>query len=415
MTTGNWTANDGGLYHLREVGDTLWWVGMHPERAWVNVFRGERQEDGTFEGEWTDVPAGNTGGDGRLRVQPISLAGSPPHLLHAVENPAGFGATEWEKRGASGGTFKPVAFAPRYSSNDLTGGWLGNDGGRYYVRDIGSTVWWFGEHSKGGWSNVFRGVRNGARVSGEWADVPRGNALRAGDLALQLVEPDRMAPQIIERREESGGFGGSRWLRRDPETALLGAFTRLTCREETEGPSDDEPFVIVCSVDLNMNGRRDIRVTRTSLFDDDQSVGKGETRSQNVRIWGTVEEDDEVQPAPLRSPGDAIILAMLMESDNAAQTEAITGLVEGSAVATLAAGMDDDRAALINRLTERMRGAARNASVVEVLAQIIDIDLLPLTFDHLAEARREPVGVRLEMKGDGALYDVDFHFRPAFE
>ena len=122
-----------------------------------------------------------------------------------------------------------------------------------------------------------------------------------------------------------------------------------------------------------------------------------------------------MQPAPLRSPGDAIILAMLMESDNAAQTEAITGLVEGSAVATLAAGMDDDRAALINRLTERMRGAARNASVVEVLAQIIDIDLLPLTFDHLAEARREPVGVRLEMKGDGALYDVDFHFRPAFE
>ena len=26
--TGTWVANDGGTYFLRQIGDTLWWLGL---------------------------------------------------------------------------------------------------------------------------------------------------------------------------------------------------------------------------------------------------------------------------------------------------------------------------------------------------------------------------------------------------
>jgi len=48
---------------------------------------------------------------------------------------------------------------------ELSGIWHGNDGGKYYIRQIGSQVWWFGFNTLSigeGFSNVFYGTRNGS-------------------------------------------------------------------------------------------------------------------------------------------------------------------------------------------------------------------------------------------------------------
>src|SRR5215510_4681442 len=51
---------------------------------------------------------------------------------------------------------------------DLTGTWRANDRQPYYLRQVGSCLWWRG--SKAG-SNVFFGRVSSSTVAGVWADV----------------------------------------------------------------------------------------------------------------------------------------------------------------------------------------------------------------------------------------------------
>src|SRR5207253_866522 len=68
---------------------------------------------------------------------------------------------------------------------DLSGVWTADDGGTYYVREFQNEVWWLGwsptssnDFHKGiAFSNVFQGVISGDTITGEWADVPRGQTL----------------------------------------------------------------------------------------------------------------------------------------------------------------------------------------------------------------------------------------------
>jgi hypothetical protein len=96
------------------------------------------------------------------------------------------------------------------SSTNLTGRWQGNDGGTYYIRQIGDRVWWFGENSRGAsWSNVLHGSISANRIIGDWADVPKGDIRQSGTLTLQLTASDRLT--VVS---QTGGFGGTEWQKR---------------------------------------------------------------------------------------------------------------------------------------------------------------------------------------------------------
>jgi hypothetical protein len=104
---------------------------------------------------------------------------------------------------------------PQYSQEqgnwqyDLTGVWSCNDGGTYYLRQLGGNVWWYGEASNGRWSNIFHGAMNGEWVEGLWLDVPKGRDRNNGALRLRLDSRDE-----FHREQNSGDdFGGSRWRR----------------------------------------------------------------------------------------------------------------------------------------------------------------------------------------------------------
>lgn len=111
----------------------------------------------------------------------------------------------------------PMAF--NASRVDLTGAWAGDDGGIYYLRQVGSIVWWNGMSGRDGrpsdlgrdWNNVGRGEIDGLTVQVEWADVPRGGILGDGTLTLTIEDDGTGNVRIAKASETGTGFGNSLW------------------------------------------------------------------------------------------------------------------------------------------------------------------------------------------------------------
>jgi hypothetical protein len=92
----------------------------------------------------------------------------------------------------------------------IEGIWRANDGGTYYLRQIGNTLWWYGESSPTNpfWTNVFVGTVQNNEISGSWADVPKGGAQGSGVMTLKVF-----SNKSIKKISGSPNFGGSVWSR----------------------------------------------------------------------------------------------------------------------------------------------------------------------------------------------------------
>lgn len=96
--TGFWTADDGGLYYLRQISDELWWVGLSDDAMprlqkgfrFCNVFHGFVDQT-SVQGEWADVPRGLTNGAGSLVLQ----VDSETRTITKQSGTGGFSATTW--------------------------------------------------------------------------------------------------------------------------------------------------------------------------------------------------------------------------------------------------------------------------------------------------------------------------------
>src|ERR1017187_10006957 len=99
----------------------------------------------------------------------------------------------------------------------LTGVWSCDDGGSYYIRQEGDTMWWAGLSGDIGlqqgltFCNVFQGKIIHQTVGGEWADVPRGLFSGSGDMNVHIVSDANGVPVQLQKAEFSGGFGGKTW------------------------------------------------------------------------------------------------------------------------------------------------------------------------------------------------------------
>jgi hypothetical protein len=98
---------------------------------------------------------------------------------------------------------------------NLTGKWSCDDDGTYYLRQIGTKVWWMGKSKEGGkeWTNVFRGEIKGKHIIGEWVDVPRGESMGSGTLHLEMHMRDGKVVEIRKTKQIGDDFGGGVWKR----------------------------------------------------------------------------------------------------------------------------------------------------------------------------------------------------------
>src|SRR5689334_9951435 len=63
---------------------------------------------------------------------------------------------------------------------NLTGAWGANDGGTYYIRNIGNDVWWLGLSSNDDGKTFATVLKeqinvNNKTITSDWSDIPRGN------------------------------------------------------------------------------------------------------------------------------------------------------------------------------------------------------------------------------------------------
>ena len=112
----------------------------------------------------------------------------------------------------------PAISAAHPERNDLTGTWSCDDGGTYYVRQIGDEVWWTGQSGeprgeKKAFANVFHGTINGNKITGSWVDDPKGESRGAGTLTLEIKGEGREL-HFKKIKEEGSGFGGAEWTPR---------------------------------------------------------------------------------------------------------------------------------------------------------------------------------------------------------
>jgi hypothetical protein len=93
---------------------------------------------------------------------------------------------------------------------DLTGVWHTQTGATFYMRQIGSEIWWYGTQSPNQprWSNVASGRLDGNVVRVRWVDVPQGTTRNAGNLALKAVDARHLVVS-----ENPNDFLAADWFR----------------------------------------------------------------------------------------------------------------------------------------------------------------------------------------------------------
>jgi hypothetical protein len=113
-------------------------------------------------------------------------------------------------------TTRVLKFEPRQI--DLTGAWLGDDDGIYYIRQLDKVIWWSGMSGQPGpmkelgrdWNNVATGpLKADMTIPLNWSDVPRGGSDGYGTLLWMVVDDGFGGAKLIKLSETGTGFGGS--------------------------------------------------------------------------------------------------------------------------------------------------------------------------------------------------------------
>lgn len=94
--------------------------------------------------------------------------------------------------------FKPTSSGGK---SPLASLFAGNDGGAYYVTEVGKSVYWFAEHPGRGYAHVGFGTRQGNMIRARYWSVPKGKATNTGTVRLKVN-----GNGSLTRTKQTGGF-----------------------------------------------------------------------------------------------------------------------------------------------------------------------------------------------------------------
>lgn len=182
--SGLWKSDDGGIYYVRQDRKEIFWAGLSEDsgRTYTNVFGGvwrpnespeEPADYGVVVGEWADVPRGKSMGQGTLRLS-FRFSGE----LEKETETGGFGSSKWVRIDNSSITQAEALreFTPSFP-NELTGLWISDLDGTYYVRQTGNTDWWLGLAVPPKFpsqldANIYKGTIQGNTLKGTVIAIP---------------------------------------------------------------------------------------------------------------------------------------------------------------------------------------------------------------------------------------------------
>lgn len=195
--SGIWRANDGSVYYLRQINNVLWWLGENYERQWFNLYKGLVIGQ-SVEGEWVNSPKGANRDYGKLI---LDIKGNK---IISLNDEGPFKGFEWKKENMVIFLTNPASNQNHFlatgfnEADNLTGGWISDDSGFYYFREIGDSLWGIGEHPKRNWVVIFKGACNGNTVKADWADLPKGKRTGKGELELEIDPSVKKAKRLAE-------------------------------------------------------------------------------------------------------------------------------------------------------------------------------------------------------------------------
>jgi hypothetical protein len=125
---GVWSADDGGMYYVRQINNQVWWAGLsaisqlgandiHPGIHFSNVFFGTISGN-TITGDWADVPRGTILQSGTIT---LIVAGNEFRKTAAT---GGFGATTWTRQNITRTPFDVFNVFNTVRKNNAGGGSL---------------------------------------------------------------------------------------------------------------------------------------------------------------------------------------------------------------------------------------------------------------------------------------------------
>lgn len=84
-------------------------------------------------------------------------------------------------------------------------------GGKYYFRQLGDEVLWYGEEDAVSptWSNVAHGIIKENIIKVKWADVPKGEIMQSGNLIISIESND----ELVLLEQEGEYFATDAWTR----------------------------------------------------------------------------------------------------------------------------------------------------------------------------------------------------------
>jgi hypothetical protein len=88
-------------------------------------------------------------------------------------------------------------------------------GGKYYLRQLGNELLWYGEEDavSPAWSNVAHGIIKGNTITVKWADVPKGEIMQSGNLVIRIKSNDEL--ELVSQTGEF--FATDSWTRIKPD------------------------------------------------------------------------------------------------------------------------------------------------------------------------------------------------------
>lgn len=102
-------------------------------------------------------------------------------------------------------------------ANEITGYYEGDDGGAYFLRQIGEKVYWFGEDPDGRWANIMMGTISGNKINGNFWDVPKGKTKGMGEITLEIQGNG----QTLVKSSSTTPFGTKSWKKTVPHQEVV--------------------------------------------------------------------------------------------------------------------------------------------------------------------------------------------------